>query len=94
VKVTLDMGCVKYKAQHVVLAVRIGVFTRHNECKIAKNGHFPVVFCEMACKVRVYCSVIGHYLTVGAMEEKSKVQKWCGLCGWNGNAVSDTVHYS
>ena len=28
VKVTPLMGCVKYKAQHVVLAVRIPLFTR------------------------------------------------------------------
>ena len=40
VKVTPSVGCVKYKAQHVVLAARIPVLTRGKWPKDAKNGDF------------------------------------------------------
>jgi hypothetical protein len=44
VKVTPHVGCVKYKAQHIVLAVRIPVLMGRKWPKGAKNGHFPCGF--------------------------------------------------
>src|SRR4051794_23306378 len=38
------MGCVKYKAQHIVLPVRIPVLMRGKPPRGAKNGHFSCGF--------------------------------------------------
>ena len=48
VKVTPLMGCVKYKAQHVVLAVRIPLFTRGECVNLVKTLVFAVDFAKSA----------------------------------------------
>src|ERR1700754_941711 len=83
VKVTPSVGCVKYKAQHIVLAVRIPVLTGCKWARSTKNGAFCCGFSREGAKFLglcgVYWSVIGHRLRVGAEGAKGKAQKWCSL---------------
>jgi hypothetical protein len=51
VKVTPSVGCVKYKAQHVVLAVRIPVLIGGKWPKDAKNGGFSCGFSPKSAKL-------------------------------------------
>ena len=81
VKVTPSIGCVKYKAQPIVLAVRIPLLTRRKREEPSKIGDLAVEFSEMARENRVYCLVMGHCLRVGAMVGPDKAQEWCTLCG-------------
>ena len=53
VKVTPPMGCVKYKAQHVVLAVRIPLFKRFECYRMKNNGAFAVDFAKLPHAARV-----------------------------------------
>jgi hypothetical protein len=50
VKVTPSVGCVKYKAQHIVLAVRIPVLMRDQRPEVAKNGDFRCGFSQKGAK--------------------------------------------
>jgi hypothetical protein len=85
VKVTPSVGSVKYKAQHVVLAVRIPVLIGGKWPGGAENGGFCCGFSRKGAKFvgfawGVYWSVIGHRLRVGAEEGKGKAQEGCRLC--------------
>src|SRR5437588_209692 len=48
VKITPSVGCVKYKAQHIVLAVRIPVFIGDQRLGTRKMGAFAVDFRKRA----------------------------------------------
>ena len=50
VKVTLPVGCVKYKAQPIVLAVRIPVLTGCKWAETRKNGAFCCGFSREGAK--------------------------------------------
>ena len=50
-KVTPSVGCVKYKAQHIVLAVRIPVLMRGKWPGGAKNGGFGCGFSRKGAKL-------------------------------------------
>ena len=50
-KVTPSVGCVKYKAQHVVLAVRIPVLMRGKWPGRVKNGGFCCGFSRKGAKL-------------------------------------------
>jgi hypothetical protein len=51
VKVTPSVGCVKYKAQPVVLAVRIPLLTGRKWLVMAKNGAFSCGFSLKGAKL-------------------------------------------
>jgi hypothetical protein len=51
VKVTPSVGCVKYKAQHIVLAVRIPVLMRGKWFGGAKNDGFRCGFSRKGAKL-------------------------------------------
>jgi hypothetical protein len=54
VKVTPSVGCVKYKAQHIVLAVRIPILMRGKWPGGAKNGGFRCGFSRKGAKLVGY----------------------------------------
>jgi len=97
VKVTPPRGCVKYKAQHVVLAVRIPLFIVHSHGESGENG-------QVGCGKRPESALVAGFtgwLTgaksrVGGTGAKSKVQERCNGCGsgWKcgkGNGLSKTI---
>jgi len=77
VKVTPPIGSVKYKAQHVVLPVRIPVLTGGKWPRPSKNKGFCCGFSPKAAKLTGYWSVKRPRLRVGATRAKNKAQKWC-----------------
>jgi hypothetical protein len=94
VKVTPSIGSVKYKAQHVVLAVRIPKLTGCKRTEAAKIRGLAVEFCEMARDGRVYFSGTQPCLRVGAMVVRDKAQEWCRLCGWRWKSGNSGLDYT
>src|ERR1700746_3143309 len=58
VKVPPLMGCVKYKAQHIVLPVGIPVFTRHSRTENGKNPRFCCGISRIEAPIAVFKDLI------------------------------------
>ena len=83
VKVPPLIGCVKYKAQDVVLSMRIPLLM-HGKCvKGPKMLGFGCGSLDFgACLAGITRWLIGANLRVCAEGERRKAQEWCSGCGF------------